>query len=102
MQEVSTALPAAEPEFGRHAKHVKALVAPTATEYVPALQSVQTAAPASTLYFPATHSEHVPPEGPVEPGLQMQSIFSLLASDPWEFVGHSLHKFEVAPTSVEY
>ena len=41
--------------------------APVALEYLPAAQLVQTEAPASALYFPASHAVHVPPSGPVYP-----------------------------------
>ena len=40
------------------AQHVESAVAPTAAEYVPAPQSVQTPGPTSALYFPATHAVH--------------------------------------------
>jgi len=43
-----------------------------------------------------------PPLAPEKPVLQEQSICSLLASGPLEFVGHSWHTSEVAPTNVEY
>ena len=58
--------------------------------------------PASALYFPATHSEHVSPSRPVEPALQVQSVSSVLASGAWAFAGHPWHTSAVAPTSVEY
>ncbi len=47
-----------------HATQVVATVAATAVEYVPARQSVHTAEPVVFLYFPGTHSVHVP-LGPV-------------------------------------
>ena len=49
--------------------HVLDVVAPTVVEYVPIAQLLHVAGPVIALYFPATHSEHVPPSGPVYPGL---------------------------------
>ena len=48
------------------------VVAPTDVEYVPTSQSLQIALPLNILYLPAGHSVHVPPFGPVNPGLQVQ------------------------------
>ena len=53
--------------------HVLDIVAPTAVEYVQISQLLHVAGPVIALYFPATHSEHVPPSGPVEPASQTQS-----------------------------
>jgi hypothetical protein len=43
-------------------------------EYLPAAQSVHVAVPVIILYFPPAHAEHVPPLGPVNPGLQTQIV----------------------------
>jgi hypothetical protein len=51
-------------EFDGQARHVELLEAPTVVEYAPAPQSVHTADPFVTLYFPATHAVHAPPSGP--------------------------------------
>ena len=58
------------------------VAAPTAVEYVPIWQSSHVSDPANSLYFPATHSEHVPPSEPVKPALQVQAVsMELPASD---------------------
>ena len=44
----------------------------------------------------------MPPSGPVEPTLQVQSDCSSLAAGALEFVGHVWHTSDVAPTVVEY
>ena len=102
VQAVDTELPASEFEFVGHAKHVEAWLAPGDTEYVPISQSTHAVDPASVLYFPASQNKHVSPSKPVDPALQVQSIFSLLASGAWEFVGHSSHTSDVAPIALEY
>ena len=48
-------------------------VAATAAEYVPAPQSVHAPFPLSALYLPAAHRAQVPPLGPDEPALHVQS-----------------------------
>jgi hypothetical protein len=47
-----------------HVRHVVLELAPPATEYVPAKQSLHATAPTESLYFPATHAAHAPPSGP--------------------------------------
>lgn len=47
--------------------------------------------PASDLYVPETHSVHVPPFGPVYPGLQMQSVEAVLSGGELEFAGQVTH-----------
>jgi hypothetical protein len=61
VQLVKAALPAGELEFDGQALHVELDEAPTAAEYVPALQFVQGAVPGKSLYFPATHAAHGSP-----------------------------------------
>ena len=66
-------------------------------------QSVHVTDPICSLYFPATHSEHVPPLGPVDPALQEQFVAWLLAPGALESVGHAAHvEAVVAPDAVEY
>jgi len=71
---VETELFNREFEFVGHVEHVEASVAPTAAENVPVPQSVHAADPDNALYFPATHSEHVSPSGPVDPALQVHVL----------------------------
>ena len=71
--------------------HVLDVVAPTAVEYVPIWQSSHVSDPANSLYFPATHSEHVPPSGPVEPALQVQAVSIELPKSEFEYAGHVTH-----------
>ena len=59
--------------------------------------------PASALYFPATHSEHVSPSYPDEPALQAQAVETELPAREWEFAGHAKHtETSFAPTDAEY
>ena len=82
--------------------HVLDVVAPTAVEYVPIWQSSHVLYPANSLYFPATHSEHVPPSGPVEPALQVQAVSIELPDGDDEWAGQLSHvDISVAPTVVE-
>jgi len=53
-------------------------------------QLLQFASPAEILYLPATHAVHVPPSGPDQPALQVQSVVLLLAIGECEFVGQAL------------
>jgi hypothetical protein len=59
VQFVKAALPAGELEFDGQALHVEFAEAPTAVEYVPAPQSVHSAAPVKALYLPGMHAAHV-------------------------------------------
>lgn len=79
-------LAAGEFEFAGQTAHVSD-VAPTATEYLPAVQLVHAADPVRILYVPATHSVHVPPFGPDDPALQVQLAKVPLATGELEFVG---------------
>jgi hypothetical protein len=102
VQAVAAGLPKGEFEFAGHVKHVETWLAPTDAEYVPISQSGHVSDPASALYFPAMHSEHVSPLRPDEPALHMQSISSLLAVGALELSGQSRHSSVEAPTTVEY
>ena len=85
-----------------HLMHVLDVVAPTKVEYVLIWQSSHISDPANSLYFPATHSKHVPPSGPVEPALQVQAVSMELPDGDDEWVGHISHVYiSVAPTVVE-
>ena len=52
-------------------------VAAVTVEYELLLQSVHAILPMTALYFPAAHALHVPPSGPVYPGLQTQLVKAL-------------------------
>ena len=69
---------------------------------LPAGQAMHSAAPVWLLYLPATHGTQVPPLGPDEPALQVQSACSSLAAGALECGGHVWHTSDVAPTVVEY
>jgi hypothetical protein len=81
MQLVKAALPAGELEFDGQALHVED---PTAVEYVPAAQTLQTAEPVDALYLPASHAVHVPPSGPENPALQVQLVKEVLPTGALE------------------
>ena len=82
--------------------HVLDVVAPTVVEYVPIWQSSHVSDPANSLYFPATHSEHVPPSGPVEPALQVQAVSIELPDSDDDWAGQISHvSMYLAPTVVE-
>jgi len=56
-----------EYQFAGHPTHASAPIDPTVDEYVPAAQSKHATLPPLVLYLPATHAEHTPPSGPVNP-----------------------------------
>jgi hypothetical protein len=60
--------------------------------------------PCVALNFPVTHVVHVPPSGPVDPLLHLQSDTDEIPAGEFEFVGHEpLHvEMEMAPDSAEY
>jgi len=60
------------------APHFVQSTAPPAAAYLPASQSVQAAGPAVALSLPVGQAVHVPPSSPEKPGLQVQSVSSLL------------------------
>ena len=70
MQAATAELASGELELAGHAPQVATAVAPAVTEYLSAAQLVQTVLPAVLLYFPASHTAHGPPVGPVYPALQ--------------------------------
>ncbi len=66
-------------------------------------QSVHVTLPLVVLYLPATHPEHIPPSGPVNPALQVQAAMTELDSAELEFAGHDTQTVEaVAPTATKY
>ena len=60
-----------------------------------ALPSVHAADPVDVLYFPATHSAHGPPFGPVDPVLQVQFVKAALPAGELELVGQTVHDASV-------
>ena len=85
------------------ATQVDDALAPTVTEYVVIPQSVHAALPLLVLYLPATHAEHTPPSGPVNPALHIQAAIEELDTAELEFDTHDTHVAEaVAPTASEY
>ena len=80
-----------------------AIVAPVVVRYFPAPQGVQAWFPCIFLYFPSSHAIHVPPFGPVNPRLQIQTTNSILPPGDTEPDGQFVHApTPVAPTIVEY
>ena len=55
------------------------------------MQFMHAAVPDTFLNFPAWHATHVPPFGPVYPGLHEQLLSILLFADEFEFAGHTVH-----------
>ena len=91
------------PELAGQAAHIVPNVAPAVGEYFPAAQSVQTALPVAILYLPATHREHTPPSGPVDPALQVQAVTAVLGLGELEFAGHATQvDSSVAPVVGKY
>ena len=85
------------------ATQVEDALAPTVTEYVVIPQPVHAALPLLVLYLPATHPEHTPPSGPVNPALHTQAAIAELDTPELEFATHDTHVAEaVAPTASEY
>jgi len=85
-----------------HDTQVVMLVAAILAEYVPAIHEVHVCVPLEVLYVPAGHIAHVPPSGPVDPALQLQSVSSSLAGGEFDRNGHASHTFETAPIATEY
>jgi len=95
IQSVVSSLAIADTVFRGHAWHTSN-TAPTAMEYFPNTQFVQSALPALILYFPATHGSHAPP---CAPALQIQLA---LPAGVRKFAVHPWHTLEIAPSAVEY
>ena len=75
-----------------------------AVAYLPGKQMLQGAGPDDAFCIPATHCVQLPPpDGPDQPGLQMQASKAVLPVVEFLFAGQCRHvKIEVAPTVVEY
>ncbi len=61
------------------------------------------ALPLAVLYVLSAQATHVPPLGPVKPGLQVQAVAAVLETGEFELAGHAVQKLAtVAPVTVEY
>lgn len=101
-QALTAELAVGELEFAGHVRHVVAIVAPAAVEYVPAPQSAHAALPLAILYFPATHAAHGPPSGPVKPMLQAQALTAALPLGEVVPAGHETHTFDDCVVNLLY
>ena len=66
------------PDDAEHATQVDEDNEAKVVEYLPTGQAIHSAEPVSFVYLPSTHSTHVPPLGPDEPALQVQSSIESL------------------------
>jgi hypothetical protein len=95
------ALPGTEFEFPGQGPHAAADTAAVLALYKLSPQSVQASEPAVALCDPAAHAEHVPPSGPVNPGLHTQLVCAVDATTAdCELVAQSVHGAE--PGAVLY
>ena len=90
LQSDSLSLASGALEFAGQSLHPSD-VAPTTVEYWPLSQFLHAASPGAILYFPAMQLVQVPPLGPVELALQMQSTCLLLDCGAFEFVTPRSH-----------
>ena len=78
-------------------------IIPTCSEYVPALQRVQTPSPTLSLYVSATHSVQFPAASRVYPALHRQSFAAVLAAvRVTALEGHVLHSVSAIPATSKY
>ena len=95
------ALPATEVEFPGQAPHAAADTAAVLLLYKLSPHSVQAAEPAVALCDPAAHAVHVPPSGPVNPGLHTQLVCAVDATTAdCELLAQLVHAAE--PVAVLY
>jgi hypothetical protein len=88
---LSAVLPGGECEFTGQLKQEPTAEAARVVEYAPAPQSRHVEAPVIILYFPASHAAHLPPSGPVYPGLHRQLVRRLLPLGETEYSGQLWH-----------
>ena len=88
---LSAVLPGGECEFAGQLKQEPTAEAARVVEYAPAPQSRHVEAPVIILYFPASHAAHIPPSGPVYPGLHRQLVRRLLPLRESECSGQLSH-----------
>ena len=86
-QSATSLLPGADWNPAGHAVHEDAALA----EYVFAGHTLHAAVPEAFLNVPAAHATHGPPFGPVNPGLQEQSVMLVLPKDEFEFAEQLVH-----------
>ena len=78
-------------------------VAPVVVRYLPTPQLVHAAEPVTALNLPAAHNTHVPPSGPVNPGLQRHLLTFPLPPIDAEFAGQGKQvALDEAPEVTEY
>ena len=75
-------------------------VAPRVASILPATHAMHSPAPASVLYFPTAHAEHVPPFAPEYPVLHMHAVEDTLPVSEIELDGQAAHS--LAPSAGEY
>ncbi len=88
---LSAVLPGGECEFTGQLKQEPTAEAARVVEYAPAPQSRHVEAPVIILYFPASHAAHLPPSGPVYPGLHRQLVRRLIPLIELELSGQEVH-----------
>jgi len=86
VQSVCSLLATGALEFNGHATHTSDMAA-ISVEYLATAQFVHRKSPRWGLYFPASHSEHALPLGPLNPALQSQSFRLMLAVGACVFAG---------------
>lgn len=91
IQFVTWLLPTTEFVFTGHAAQVDDVLAPFAVENLPASHGMHSAAPLTSLYVPAMHSEQGLPLGPVESVMHVQAVTALLPVDELECAGQAVH-----------
>jgi len=100
VQSAASVLPAGALELPVQASQCARAVLPRTVEYVPAGQFSQALGPGVGLYVPAKHSAHVPPSGPEDPALHVQSLSSLLPTAECDRSGQAVHESKVVPPSL--
>jgi len=100
MQAAAFVLPAGAFELSLQASQFARAVLPMTVEYVPTGQFSHAPGPGAGLYLPAKHSTHVPPSGPEDPALHLQSISSLLPTRECDRSGQAVHDCKVVPAEL--
>jgi len=100
IQSAAVVLPAGAFELSLQASQFARAVLPMTVEYVPTGQFSQALVPGLGLYLPAKHSTHVPPSGPDDPALHLQSFSSLLPTSECDRSGQTVHDSKVVPAEL--